>query len=84
MDFLAGVIAEGAGPEGRPRIIETPKADYAYRFRVDKNVLARAVSSLVARIDYDNFKNTQGDYHRHGVYFNVWSDLRDLRDADRG
>lgn len=62
-------------------------ADYAYRARVPRAALAKAMTAIVMDLDYANFKaeveQTQG-YEREDVYATVWSVLQeDLPKLDR-
>lgn len=68
-------------------VIDTPKADYAYRMIVPREIFASFIASATMELDYDNFKNTvpKIDYKRHDAYMNVWEDMfiwqRDLKRA---
>lgn len=68
-------------------VIDTPKADYAYRMIVPREIFASFMSSAVMELDYDNFKNTiRGkDYQRHDAYMKCWEAMyewqRDLKRA---
>ncbi len=55
-------------------VMETPKADYAYRMIVDKNIFAAFLVDAAMNLDYDNFKNTipRIDYKRHDAYMKCW------------
>jgi len=68
---------------GLGEIIDTPKADYQFRTRVQKEVFAEAMRKVALDISYDNFKNSvvkvQGSKRAH-IYHDVWSTLWDLKD----
>jgi hypothetical protein len=56
------------------KVIDSPKADYAYRMIVPREIFASFISSAAMEMDYDNFKNTiRGkDYQRHDAYLRCW------------
>lgn len=56
------------------KIIDTPKADYACRVFVPKELMAKLMAKAVMDIDYDNFKGTipSKDRLRHDAYFQCW------------
>jgi hypothetical protein len=60
----------------------TPRADYAYRARVPREVWASVVATLGTEIDYGNFKDAvarrQG-LERASIYAVVWATLRELQ-----
>jgi len=66
-------------------VIESPKADYAYRMIVPREVFALFIATTALDLNYDNFKNTiRGkDYQRHDAYFRCWEAMyewqRDLQ-----
>ena len=55
-------------------VMATPKADYAYRMIVSKDIFASFMMNAVMELDYDNFKNTipRIDYKRHEAYMRCW------------
>ncbi len=68
-------------------IIDSPKADYAYRMIVPRDIFAAFISSAAMELDYDNFKDTvrNKDYQRHDAYMRCWEAMyewqRDLKRA---
>jgi hypothetical protein len=67
-------------------IIDSPKADYAYRMIVSRKIFSAFVADAVMEIDYDNFKNTvpRMDYKRHEAYMNCWEAMYEWqRDLER-
>lgn len=68
-------------------VIDSPKADYAYRMMVPREIFASFISSAAMELDYDNFKNTISgkDYQRHHAYMRCWEAMcewqRDLKKA---
>ena len=72
------------------KVIDSPKADYAYRMIVPREIFASFISSAAMEMDYDNFKNTiRGkDYQRHDAYLRCWEAMyewqRDLIRAKEG
>lgn len=70
-------------------IIESPKADYAYRMIIPREIFALFIASAILNLNYDNFKNTiQGkDYQRHDAYLRCWEAMyewqRDLQGVKR-
>ena len=68
-------------------VIDTPKADYAYRMIVPREIFSSFIASAAMGVDYDNFKNTipRIDYKRHEAYFRCWESMyewqRDLKRA---
>lgn len=59
---FAGVTAE-----------RTPDADYLWRAPVKKVAIIKALADEVARIDYDNFKDSVIDDDLHLAYMRVWA-----------
>jgi hypothetical protein len=63
-------------------IIESEDSDYRYRTVAKRETVMAALATLVADIDYDNFKNEvalrQG-YRRAAVYGDVWQVLYGLQ-----
>jgi hypothetical protein len=68
-------------------VIETPKADYAYRMICTREIFASFIANAAMELDYDNFKNTipRIDYQRHEAYMKCWESMyewqRDLKRA---
>jgi len=71
-------------------VIDSPKADYAYRMIVPREIFASFISSAAMELDYDNFKNTipRIDYQRHDAYLRCWDAMyewqRDLKRVKKG
>ena len=70
---------------GLGAIEETQYADYRYRVRVPREVLAEALRDIALDIDYPNFKNSvarrQGKA-RARAYEDVWQRLFGLQTGD--
>ncbi len=49
--------------------------DYLYRARVPRAVVAAAMLQQVMAIDYDNFKGSVKEGHRHDAYMAVWNSM---------
>jgi len=67
-------------------VIYSPKADYAYRMIVPRDIFASFISSATMELNYDNFKNTvKGkDYQRHDAYMRCWESMYEWqRDLER-
>lgn len=68
-------------------IIDSPKADYAYRMIIPREIFALFVVTAILDLNYDNFKNTiQGkDYQRHDAYLRCWEAMYEWqRDLQKG
>ena len=71
------------------KIIESPKADYAYRMIVPRETWASFMASTAMELDYGNFKDTIPikDHLRHDAYFDCWKVMydwqKDLKKFDR-
>jgi hypothetical protein len=62
-------------PLPQQKVVETPKADYAARLIVNRDVLLKILAFLGETIDYQNFKDrisTTPD-QTHKPYHQVWS-----------
>lgn len=57
-------------------VLSTPAADYPFRAVVDRRVVAGALLSRVAGIDYDNFKGSVAEDTRHDAYLDVWAMMK--------
>ena len=85
IDKLQKLLKEKYQFEGE--VIGSPKADYAYRMIVPREIFASFISSAAMELDYDNFKNTiyGKDYQRHDAYMRCWEAMyewqRDLKRA---
>lgn len=66
-------------------VIDSPKADYAYRMIIPRKILASFLANEAMVMDYDNFKSTIGhrDYRRRDAYMRCWEAMyewqRDLQ-----
>ncbi len=54
------------------RVEVSPRNDYRFRARVDREQLAQAMAEAVRQITYPNFKGSVGEHHRHEAYMDVW------------
>ncbi len=59
-------------------IMSTPTRDYPYRALVPVEKVKTVIANKILSIDYDNFKSSVQDNHRHNVYNRVWSATRAL------
>jgi hypothetical protein len=50
----------------------TPRNDYRYRARINREDVAQALAEAARAITYGNFKNTVKDRQRHDAYMDVW------------
>ena len=57
------------------RVEETPEADCRYRATLPREVVAKRIAQIVARIGYDNLVGPVGDDGRHDAYFDVCSTM---------
>lgn len=63
-------------------LIESDDSDYRYRAVAKRDAVMAALATLVADIDYDNFKNevaSRQGYERAAVYGDVWEVLYGLQ-----
>jgi hypothetical protein len=63
-------------------IIESEDSDYRYRAVAKREAVMAALATLVADIDYDNFKSevaSRQGYRRAAVYGDVWQVLYGLQ-----
>jgi hypothetical protein len=64
------------------KVIETPRADYAFRCVAPRDKVAALVHSLVDGINYPNFKNEVAErqgVERESLYHQVWAVVRGLQ-----
>ncbi|BDU76009.1 hypothetical protein [Mesoterricola sediminis] len=54
------------------QVERTPRNDYRYRARVDREAVAQALAAAVRGIAYGNFKDSVQDSARHDAYLEVW------------
>lgn len=59
-------------PELERCIVHTPKADYAYRAVVPRDVVARRMADAVRRMPYPNVKAAVTQNDRHRLYARIW------------
>lgn len=67
-------------------IVESPKADYAYRMIVPRDKFASFLALAALDLNYDNFKNTipDKDQLRHDAYLRCWKAMHEWqRDIER-
>jgi len=65
----AGDIERGF-PEAE--VSETPRNDYRFRARVDREQVAQAFAEAVRSVRYPNFKDSVKEPGRHEAYLGVW------------
>jgi hypothetical protein len=68
-----GDIERVFGKVAVPLVAFTPKADYAYRAVLHRDLVKAAMIREVDRICYPNFKNTVQDEDLHSAYLSIWS-----------
>jgi hypothetical protein len=66
-------------PDVEDLIETTPLRDYPYRVSLSGEQVAEVVAKRIMGINYDNFKASVGNDHRHEVYGRVWSITRALQ-----
>jgi len=75
-------LVEGV-PLPDAKVVETPKADYAYRIVADEQAVLAILAFLGRTLDYPNFKDkadaTPGQ--RHKPYHEVWGVMADALGA---
>ena len=54
------------------RVEVSPRNDYRFRARVDREQVAQAMAEAVRQITYPNFKGSVGEHDRHEAYMDVW------------
>lgn len=47
--------------------------DYAYRAKIDRQLVARTMAEKVMGVTYSNFKSAVPEDHLHDAYMGVWS-----------
>lgn len=50
----------------------TPRNDYRYRARIDRERVAQAIAESIQNITYANFKGSVKEASRHDAYLGVW------------
>ena len=50
----------------------TPRNDYRYRARIDRDTVAQTIAESLRAITYGNFKDTVEEADRHDAYMGVW------------
>jgi hypothetical protein len=56
-------------------VVITPEADYRYRARVPRTLVAEKIASQVVGINYTNFKASVTDESRQMAYLQVWRQM---------
>lgn len=74
-----GDIERVFGKVAVPLVAFTPKADYAYRAVLHRDIVKAALSREVDRIIYPNFKNTVQDEDLHAAYLGIWAVMHSLQ-----
>ena len=59
----------------RAKVVITPEADYRYRARVPRSIVAEKIASQIAGIVDTNFKASVTNESRHLVYLQVWRQM---------
>jgi hypothetical protein len=59
----------------RAKVVITPEADYRYRARVPRTLVAEKIASQVVGINYTNFKASVTDESRQMAYLQVWRQM---------
>lgn len=68
----------------KAKVVRTTKGDYLFRAVVKRGAIRKALAGEVARITYDNFKDSVQDARLHDAYLRVWSTMIDLQPGVRG
>ena len=50
----------------------SPKNDYRFRARLERELVAQALAESVRQITYPNFKGSVTEHDRHDAYMDVW------------
>jgi hypothetical protein len=61
----------------------TPNADYAFRARVPREEVAKAMAAEVLNLDYTNFKNSIKDGRYHDACIETWFAMNALQRGDK-
>lgn len=59
----------------KARVEDTPRNDYRYRARIDREQVAQVMAEIIRKTDYKNFKATVADEDRHHAYMGVWEQM---------
>jgi hypothetical protein len=59
----------------KPRLTITPKADYRFRGRVPRDVVAAKLADEARSIAYINFKDSVSDDETHQTYLACWQQI---------
>lgn len=68
----------------KAKVERTPTGDYLFRAVVKRGAVRKAMAGEVARITYDNFKDSVRDDALHNAYLRIWSLMIDLQPGVRG
>lgn len=74
-----GDIERVFGKLAVPLVAHTPKADYAYRAVITREVVKAAMAREIDRITYSNFKSSVEDEQLHDAYLSIWSIMHTLQ-----
>lgn len=74
LEAFAALVNLGVPPRERVKIMETPNADYGFRFVARSSLVGAVIAEQIQSIDYDNFKSKIGetDVKRERMYHDVW------------
>jgi hypothetical protein len=64
-------------------VSETPRNDYRFRARVDREQVAQAFAEAVRSVRYPNFKDSVKEPRRHDAYLGVWEVMHRFQQASR-
>jgi len=65
--------------DAKADIIVTPDGDYLFRASLPRGDVAAAVTEMVSRNDYNNFKENVADDRRGRWYLSVWSAMSEMQ-----
>jgi hypothetical protein len=57
--------------------------DYAFRARIPREQVAKAMHEAVMKLNYSNFKSAVNDSKRHDAYMRVWDTMSRFQEQQR-
>jgi hypothetical protein len=61
------------------KVFKATGSDYLFRALISRKTVKQVVADQLENIQYDNFKNTVGDWELHNSYLKVWSVMHELQ-----
>ena len=65
------------------KVTFTPNSDYAYRARIARRTVSKALADRIERIDYPNFKDSVSDIELHNAYLTFWGVMWNLQEREK-